>query len=209
MRITNIQKKELSEIFREVGLNILDFEVFGQFKEFKVKFKHEYFSFAINKIRTDTYTLIILPVNDTKGSTVTVNWEDTKKRFKSWANKLYKELNTPTGWQSFQSENFLNAGLKELENGFSEIEKDQVRQSMYELKDKVKTLELTAEKAEIIVEKLSQLSKKVDDLSKFDWKSLFIGNIANLIMVLGIPPETSGMLWEYIKMAFSGLKLNA
>jgi ATP-dependent Lon protease len=209
MRITNIQKKELSEISRETGLNILDFEVSGQFKEFKVQFKHEYFSFEIDKIRSDLYSLTILPVNDTKGNIFKADWEDTKKRFKNWANQLYKELNTPTGWQSFQSENFLNAELKELENGFSETEKQQVKQSIDDLKEKIKTLELASEKLEIILEKLSQLSKKVDDLSKFDWKSMFIGNIANLIMVLGIPPETSGMLWEYIKMAFSGLRLNA
>lgn len=174
MRITNIQKKELAEIFREIGLNILDFEVSGQFKEFKVKFRYEYFSFSINKIRSDQYSLTILPVNDTKGSSLTANWEDTKKRFKNWANQLHKELNTPTGWQSFQSENFLNAELKELDNAFSETEKEQVKHSIDELKEKVKTLELATEKSDIIIEKLSQLSKKVDELSKFDWKSLFM-----------------------------------
>ncbi|WP_157730814.1 hypothetical protein [Arenibacter algicola] len=51
------------------------------------------------------------------------------------------------------------------------------------------------------------MGDKVDDLTKFDWKALFIGTIATLVISLGIPPESNGMLWEWIKSAFNGLKL--
>jgi hypothetical protein len=55
---------------------------------------------------------------------------------------------------------------------------------------------------------LDALSAKIDELNKFDWKSMFIGTIASLIMTLVVPPEVSGMLWEYIKMSFNNLKIN-
>lgn len=208
MRITNTQKNQLSDIFRKTGLNLLDFETSGQFKEFKIKFKHEYFSFSINIKEQDKYDAIILPVNDTNGHLFSGNWEHLKAQFSHWINSIAIELNTPTGWETFQSENFLNAEFEELNQNFSDSEKAQARQSINELKEKAKTLELSPEALNILNKKLDDLSEKVDELSKFDWKSLFIGTIASLIMTLLIPPQASGRLWEYIKTAFGGLRLN-
>ncbi len=59
MRITNSQKNELAYIFRNSGLDIFDFETSGQYKEFKVKFKHEYYSFTIEVRKPDNYYLSI------------------------------------------------------------------------------------------------------------------------------------------------------
>jgi hypothetical protein len=36
---------------------------------------------------------------------------------------------------------------------------------------------------------------------------MFIGTIASLIMTFIVPPESSGMLWEYIKSSFNNLKI--
>lgn len=207
MRITNTQKKELSDIFRQAGLNVLDFETSGQHKEFKIKFKHEYFSFLINIQKPDAYNLSIFPINNTNGYTIAANWIESKKHFEKWVKQLATELNTATGWETFQSDNFLNASFEELEQKFTETEKIQTRQSILELKEKIKALELPEESIKIIERKLDDLHAKVDDLKKFDWKSLFVGSIASLIMTLAIPPEVSGLLWEYIKTAFSGFRL--
>lgn len=58
-----------------------------------------------------------------------------------------------------------------------------------------------------IEQKLIELDLKLDELKKFDWKSLFVGTIVNLIMSLGIPPESAGAVWEIIKRAFNELKV--
>lgn len=209
MRITNIQKNELSDIFRNTGLNLLDFETSGQYKEFKIKFKHEYFSFSININESNKYVAVLLPVNDTSGHQFSGTWEQIKRHFSNWIHQIAVELNTPTGWETFQSENFLNAEYEELNQDFSDTEKMQARQSIINLKVRVESLELPADKINIINKKLDDLSIKVDEFSKFDWKSLFIGTVASLIMTLVIPPQASGLLWEYIKTAFSGLRLKS
>ncbi len=207
MRIVNTQKKELADIFTQAGLNVLDFETSGQYKEFKIKFKHEYFSFSINIQKPDSYQLTIFPIDNTNGYTIQAVWADVKKHFDKWSKQIATELNTATGWETFQSENFLNASFEELEQEFSETEKAQARQSIIELKEKIKTLDLPETSKNIIEKKLDDLHSKVNDLKKFDWKSLFIGSVASLIMTLAIPPEISGLLWEYIKIAFSGFRL--
>jgi hypothetical protein len=209
MRITNIQKKELSEIFKSHGLNVLDFETSGQYKEFKVKFKHDYFSFSINGEKREVYNLIIFPISNTKGMTRTLSWAETKKEFDTWTKDIATDLTTPTGWETFESQNYLNTDFEELDKEFTESEKVQTRESVRELIEKIKTLDLPAAHLGTIELKLKELSDKVDDLKKFDWKSLFIGTIASLIMTLSIPPEATGFLWEYIKSAFSGLRLKA
>lgn len=207
MRITNIQKKELSDIFRESNLNILEFETSGQHKEFKVKFKHEYFSFSINIQKPDVYYLTIYPIDNTEGYSVSSNWAVTKNKFKDWINQIDNDLNTPNGWNTFQSSNYLNADFSDLEENFEETEKEQTRQNIQVLKEKINLIELPKESIDIINKKLDDLSIKLDVMSKFDWKSLFLGTVASLIMSLGIPPETNGILWEYIKISFSGLKI--
>lgn len=207
MRITNIQKWELSEIFRKAGLNALDFETSGQYKEFKVKFKHEYFSFLFNLQKHDTYQFTIFSANSTKGQTLSGSWEQSKKKFEKWVKEIATELSTPTGWEHFQSDNFLNASYEELNRSFTETERVQTKQSLLELKERIKTLELSNITMTVIDKKLSDLDSRVDELKKFDWKSLFVGTIANLIMTLAIPPDASGLIWEYIKTTFSGFRL--
>jgi len=207
MRITNIQKKELSEKFRNHGLNIFDFDTSGEYKEFKVKFKHDYFSFTIDRQKEDVYYLTIFPVDNTAGYSMGATWEQTKAKFTVWTKQISDELNTATGWESFQTSNYLNAEFEDLQKDFTTTEKTQARQSILELKGRVKALDLSETSLQIIESKLDNLSKKVDELNKFDWKSLFLGTIASLIMTLSIPPDASGLLWEYIKSAFSGLKL--
>jgi hypothetical protein len=202
MRITNTQKKELADIFRSYELNLLDFEVSGEYQEFKIKFKYDYFSFSIERKTYNEFLLMIFPIDNTKGITHTGNWESAKSRFKTWAEQLAKEFNTPTGWETFESENFLDTSFDELEEEFSASEKLQIRQSIKELEERIKTLELPSASLQIIEKKLNELSNKVDELNKFDWKALFIGTIANLILTSVIPKEFGGMIWEYIKIAF-------
>ena len=82
-------------------MNILDFKTSGQFKEFKVECKFDYFSFSISKQKAGEYYLTIFPVDNTKRYSVGGKWTDVLSRFKTWARKINKGLTTPTGWESF------------------------------------------------------------------------------------------------------------
>jgi hypothetical protein len=207
MRISNTKKKELSEIFRNHNLNLFDFEISGEYHQFKIKFKYDYFSFLIEQKTHNEYNFTIYPIDNTKGLTVGGTWENAKSRFNTWCQQIKTELNTPTGWESFQSENFLDAGFDDLDAPFSENEKLQIRQGIKEVKERIITLELPERSIQTMVKKLDELCDKVDELNKFDWKSFFIGTMASLIMTLSIPPEMQGIIWECIKMAFR-LKLH-
>jgi hypothetical protein len=208
MRITNIQKKELSIIAKRSGLNLFDFETIGEYHEFKIKFKHDYFSFNIVKVKDDIYSLSILAIDRKNPYNYSDNWGNTLTKFENWSKRISDELNSPTGWETFENVNFMNAEFEDLNLEFTESEKIQTKQNIDVLKSKIKLLQLPDEKLNIIEHKLDLLSLKVDELNKFDWKSLFIGTIASLIMSLIIPPDTSGIIWEYIKSSFSNLKIN-
>ena len=207
MRITNQQKNELASIFKKIELNLLDFEVSSNYHEFKIKFKFDYFSFIILKKDIDKYQITIRSVENTSAGTSITNWTDVLRRFLIWSKQIKDELDTPTGWDTFESENYLNADYNDLDNFFSKKEKESARQSINYIKEKVKTLDISTETLKIIQLKLEELDKKVDELKKFDWKSLFIGTIASLIMTLGIPADSAGMLWEIIKSSFNQLKI--
>lgn len=207
MRITNQQKKELSHIFKENNLNLLDFEVFGNNHEFTIKFKFDYFSFTVIRKDSDEYVVTISSINNARKGSAVVKWQGVISKFQLWTKELNNEINTPTGWESFESQNYLNNEFTDLNKPFSEEEKIITRNSLKYLKSKIIELDIPIENLKILEKKLDELNDKVEELTKFDWKSLFIGTIASIIMSLGIPAESAGMLWEYIKSAFSGLKL--
>lgn len=209
MRITNIQKKELSEIFKKHNLNLFDFEISGGFEKFKIKFKGDYFSFTIVKAKTDEYTMVVLSVSNTQPLSYAGNWETVKSKFSGWSKKIDDELNTETGWESFETFNFLNDEYEDLENNFSNSEKLQIKINIENLKNKVAQLNLPIENLKIIENKLDNLFTAVDELSKFDWKSQFIGMIVSLILASIIPPEFSGIIWNYIKSSFNGLSIKS
>lgn len=207
MRITNTQKQELSLIFKRNNLNLVDFDVTGEYQEFKVKFKHDYFSFSIEKTRDDAYTLTIFNIDRKNAYTTSATWATSLTRFDSWTKQVSTELTSTTGWETFENTNFLDTEFEDLDTGFTEIEKLQTKESIKKLKVKIQHLNLAPEKLQIIESKLDTLSQKVDELNKFDWKSLFIGTIASLIMTFVIPQEASGMFWEYLKSSFNNMRI--
>ncbi|MCF6359884.1 MAG: hypothetical protein L3J29_03885 [Cyclobacteriaceae bacterium] len=147
-------------------------------------------------------------MNNTKGYSVGGNWEQTKKHFIDWAREISIELLTPTGWDTFESESYLEPDIDDLNEKFSEADKVLARQSLKVLKEKLTQLELPIESIKIIEKKLDDLDEKIDTLSKFDWKSFLIGTIASLILVLSIPQDSNGLIWEYVKTAFNNIRIS-
>jgi len=207
MRITNSEKKELSEISKKNGFNLVDFETSGEYHEFKIKFKHDYFSFSIVKVRDDIYSLSVLAIDRKTPYNSTENWSKTLIKYDNWSKRVSQELNSSTGWETFENTNYLNADFEDLKAEFNSSEKAQIKTSLKELINKINLLDIPEDNLKVIEWKLDQLNLKIDELNKFDWKSLFIGTIASLIMSLVIPQESSGIIWEYIKSSFNSFKL--
>jgi len=207
MRITNQQKKQLFDIFEGNRLNLIDFEISDSYQEFEIISKFDYFSFTVRRNDINEYQITVLSIHTTRAGTTVMIWDQVLIRFRLWLKEIKAELNTPNSWETFKNENYLNTGFNDLNQSFSKKEKESTRRSLAYIKEKIKTLDVSLDTLKIIEQKLEELDTKMDKLKKFDWKSLFIGTIASLIMSLGIPPESAGMLWEMIKSAFSGLKL--
>ncbi|MBN2634769.1 MAG: hypothetical protein JXR61_00765 [Prolixibacteraceae bacterium] len=202
MRITNSQKKYLADLTHKSNLKINDFIVTGQYKEFKVKYKYDFYSFSIRKSKQDEYVLNIYPIDNTNGFSLSCNWGQTVKRYSDWAQALGKELNTPTGWETVDSDNYLNTNKSDFDEFFSDNEKKQLRSNINELKDRIKSLDITQDSLNIIEYKLDELDNKLDELRKFDWKSLFIGTIVNFSITLALDPSIAADIWTLIKDIF-------
>ncbi|GGF30366.1 hypothetical protein [Echinicola rosea] len=209
MRITNLQKKVLADLLRDAGLNMVDFEVSGSPKEFKIKYRYDYFSFSLDRLELQRYSIVILPVNTTVPVKENGDWEYLKARYKIWLDQLSKELVTPTGWEHFQPENYLGLKRRDLNNLFTSEEKEQAKDALNTYSQYIHhRLPMDGDAKQVILAKLEELSGKIDAMNKFDWKSLLIGTMANVVMVLGLPSEVSGMLWEGLKTAFGRLRIN-
>ncbi|ASO06406.1 hypothetical protein [Arenibacter algicola] len=138
MRITNLQRRQLSDVFNNKNLNLLDFEVSGNYQEFKIKFRFDYFSFIVFKKNAEQYQVTVMSVDNTNAGTTVMKWDGVLHRFKLWVTQIKEELDTPSGWETFQSSNYLNSDLEDLNQFFSEDEKKSARQSLTEIKEKLK-----------------------------------------------------------------------
>ncbi len=207
MRITNTQKNELAHIVEAENLKTHDFELSGQLKEFKVKYKHDYFSFSINKQKTDSYNLTIFSIHSTSGSSTAARWIRTKAEFTSWIKAVAGEINAPSRWNSFEGDAFQGINHEALDEEFTEEEKVNIKESIKEFRSRIKTLEISKHSIALIARKLDDVESQVEELKKFDWLALFFGTLAGLVLTLSIPPEASGLLWEYARNVFNGLKL--
>lgn len=203
MRITNQEKFQLSELLRKRGLSTKDFRAIGDGSTFDIIYKYESFAFLIEKVSAGKYKLAVQGVEDGEPQRLMLDGKGLSAHFDNWCIQVSAEINTPTGWENIETENYLNTETSELEEHFSKEEKAEVRQRILQLQEKVSELELPPPDIKTINKKLDDLSKKIDHLNKFDWKSLFTGTIASLIMSLSVPPESAGMLWEYVKNIFT------
>ena len=208
MKITNEQKRELSNIPYDFDLKITDFKIDGKDSEFFVKYKKGPYSFLITKNNIAYYSIKFFPVDVIQGiEERSVEWEYVKKYFKGWMKGISEEENTDIGWETEKDENFLDSDPNDFNTPFTEIEKSNIKVSIKEVKIKLTILQLEKTKLDSIENKLDELSLKLDELNKFDWKSFFIGTVANLIMTLLIPPDKAGSLWTIIKSCFGKVRI--
>ena len=137
-----------------------------------------------------------------------LDWIKGISHFKNWLRFLNHEINAPNKW---------NRIIKELPNIQISSEDDDAKFSYREyielidkinqIKELLKKVPLLAEQQNVIVEKLDHLTDLAKDLNKFDWKSLFIGTIASIIIQLSVSKENALQIWSLIKKVFNNFFL--
>lgn len=207
MRITTIKLKELNDIFINSGLNKNDFKVIIKDEFFLIQCRGQYFSFKVQIQNPNIYRNTIYNIDNRKGVSVASKWEVTKEKFKDWCESLKTEIGINHGWETIESTNYFKTTSEDLNSSFPEPEKISLRLALKGLQEKISHLELPEKNLDIINGKLDNLDTKLDSMSKFDWKSLFIGTIFSLLTTLAIPQEASGLIWSYISESFKNFRL--
>lgn len=205
MRISNVQLAELAEIANNARFPKSDFVAMTTPTRFNIKYKFDYFEFDILKLDIDSYNVKRHNTRSLNPYEHLCTWEVVKNMFADWITMLAEELSTPTGWESFENQVSLQPSVEDMGERFTPEEIAKAKQGLSYLIDRIKILELEQGKKDIIISKLSGLEDKLLEMDKFDWKSQVIGVIANLIIVLMLPPSVSGALWEYLKITFENL----
>lgn len=132
------------------------------------------------------------------------SWSWQQTHFLEWLDYLKREIDSPNKWERLENElKNLHLNSEDEINKFSVHEYEELKVKLLVLKDSIKTIEFLPEQLNAINQKLDHLTEVAKDLSKFDWKSLFIGTIVNIVTQLGVTPANATLLWNTIKKVFS------
>ena len=137
------------------------------------------------------------------------DWDLQLNIFKHWVSYLQREISTPDKWSRLNKElSYLDLNYAFDSDKFTVSEFQVLSVKIHILQDRIKEIDLTHDQTEIINRKLDFLLEKAKDLSKFDWKSLFIGTLLNIPIQLGVSEEKIRSLWSLIKEIFNQYLLN-
>jgi hypothetical protein len=141
-----------------------------------------------------------------------ITFADAFNYFSHWIEIEYlsylEEINMIDEWEAESNGSSFNfdSNFTITNEKFTKIEIEKYSDYLKELKTKVLTLPIPIEQIEKINIKLDLIGEKLHTETKFDWKSFFIGSIANLIQTLALPSSASGTLWTFIRDTFSNIK---
>ncbi len=139
------------------------------------------------------------------------NFANIERAFTNWLSKhvqeYLKELTLPDLWQQMETQKSFISGTamhKDEITPFSENERKLLRTSVKEFRLLVeKTFQPSQDELEIINNRLDYLTKAVDRLNRFDWKSVAIQTIISISIALSLNTEKGRTLFNLFKQAFS------
>lgn len=136
-------------------------------------------------------------------------WEEQCEYFKNWLTYLKREISAPNKWERFNKELAqLDFNTEQDDNQFNYKEVEEITKNVNLLRTKIQKIENLSENSiKILNDKLDYLIEQSKVLQKFDWRSLFVGTILNIIMALLIPPDAAKALWKAISEVFPNLLL--
>jgi|GEM_PF-777152 len=177
------------------------------FKRSNFYFKFEYRKF--DNVRSGHYFIYSPALSSIISEGFSLSWENQLAHFEKWLKYLKREIQSPNKWARLEREiDEVKIGFIGGEGKFSFKECAELKDKINILKSRIKGLDLSKDQVTEINSKLDLLVESAKTLSKFDWKSLFIGTIISITIQLSLTPENSKALWEVIRNVFHQLLLN-
>jgi hypothetical protein len=218
MKLLISQKDKIFDLIESAGLAPSQFEFIegpssnaqGQIKTI-LNFKNSDFYFVFeNGVNTlDSHYAIFCPGKESfVKHEYPGGWEGQLGYVASWLASLLREIYSPNKWERLKHE---IAGMKlSFENDqdkFSVSEFEGIQSNVLRIKQGLGSIGLQEEEIKIINQKLDHLTEMAKVLNKFDWKSLFVGSIASIVIQLSITPEHIKAIWDLMKISFSNFIL--
>ncbi|MEH0019347.1 MAG: hypothetical protein V6Z89_06830 [Desulfobacter sp.] len=120
--------------------------------------------------------------------------------------KVYlNEIETPDLWNQIKNSTISNIKFEESDSHkpFNKIEKERIRTALKSFKiELISHYNPSSEEIKIIDEKLSYLSRKLDELNKFDWQAIAISTIISISITLSLDTDKGNALFSMFKKAF-------
>jgi hypothetical protein len=216
MKLLNSQKDQIFDLIEEQNLSPSQFEfneeqgnIVSPTETTILTFKKTKYFFQFDLRNGGHYSIFSPGKSTVIEEDFPRDWKNQLINFKKWILYLSKEINTPNKWDRLRKEiNEINIGFSAEEEKFSFQEYEELSNKIKFLKENIREVGLSNDQILGINRKLDFLLESAKTLSKFDWKSLFVGTIINLIIQLGLTPEISKSLWNLIEHIFNQLFLN-
>lgn len=215
MKLLTSQRDEIYSIIENSGLSPSQFVFKEQNSLFdprqkstKLIFKGSEFFYLFEHSKSSHYARYC-PAEDLFVEDHTVRtWDSQLLQFEYWLIYLIREVNAPNKWERLSIElNSIDLAFESDDTQFSISEYEELQKMLLTVKAGVATLGLSADEAVTINSKLDYLTDSAKKMSKFNWKSLFIGTIVNTVLNLGLTPEKAESIWILIKEVFKTLLL--
>lgn len=215
MKLLNSQKDQIFDLIEEQNLSPSQFEfneeqvnVVSHTEKTILSFKNSQYFFQFDYRNGGHYSIFSPGRSTITEEEFPRNWENQLFYFKEWLLNLLREINTPNKWERLRKEiNEINSGFTVGQEKFSFQEYEELIIKINQLKGSIKEIGLSRDQILGINNKLDFLVESAKTLSKFDWKSLFVGTIISITIQLGLTPENSKSLWNLITHIFNQLFL--
>jgi hypothetical protein len=136
--------------------------------------------------------------------------EEILREFNDWlmnaAAKYIEDNQVPDFWEQIELyKSFVSSSTPRKQNAseFTEEEKDDLRRSVQQFRHLIiENFEPSEKQTEFIDEQLDYLSKAVDRLNRFDWRSLALSIVISIAINLSVDTEKGRLLFRLFQQAF-------
>lgn len=218
MKLLISQKDQLYDLIENLGLSPSQFEFSEDFsdkylgqKKTTLKFKDREFFFVFEtgpKAINSHYSIMCPGTESYIKNEYPGDWANQIYYITIWLKNILREINSPNKWERLQSEiGNIQLNFEHDHDKFSVQEFEDIQSKVLGIKQGLGSIGLQEEEVKIINQKLDHLTEMAKVLTKFDWKSLFAGSIASVLIQLSITPDHIKAIWALMKMSFSNFIL--
>lgn len=216
MLILKSQKNEVLEHIKEYSLDPFNFEWGTAESEMtegsrisKLEYKGTPFFYKFEFLKREHFA-IFSPGNETSIERLyPENWTNQISYVDLWLSYLKRELDQPDLWVEIEKYNLPPGSTisEEVKNEpFNINQVEQILKAIEDIKEYLESLSVFEEKhKDFVNEKLTYLVNAAKRQGRIDWVHTCIGVIVTITAALGLAPEQSSKLWEFIKMAIIGV----